>query len=110
MYSYNQRNSKVADASKHKDNVTKAAMLYIEVDSMTLDRLSRAFKVSGNTINTWLCEAIANNYVPNTTLCKKLINKHLTEYENKHNIKSSCLRQMYEAAIASRNANLPVSV
>lgn len=110
MYRYKQNPAQITDASKHKDNVTQAVMIYITLERVTIDDLAKTFQVSGNTINKWFCEAVANNYLPNTTMCKQLINKHIAEYERKHNIKNSCLRQMYKYAIVAGNTNIVVNV
>lgn len=108
MYTRQRLYTKTVDASEHQTNITNAAMWYIQSDTTTVDRLAKTFQVTGNTINTWLCEAVAKSYIPSLTMCKQLITKHILEYETKHNLKNSSLRQMYKSALEARNINISV--
>ena len=108
MHTRQQPFTQTGDTLKHQTNVTNAALLYINSDTLTIIGLAKAFNVTGNTINNWLCEAVAKNYIPNSAMCKQLICKHISEYETKHNIKNSSLRQMYEFALKERNALISV--
>ncbi len=110
MHTCQQLQAQAVDTSEHQTKVTTAALRYIQSDVMTIVSLARAFNVTCNTINNWLCEAVAKNYIPSLTMCKQLICKHVLEYEIKHNIKNSSLRQMYETALEERNAKLAIDV
>ena len=110
MYTHQQLHTQAVDASEHQANVTTVALQYIQSDAVTIVGLAKAFNVTCNTINNWLCEAVAKNYVPSLTMCKQLICKHVLEYEINYNIKNSSLRQMYETALEERNAELAIDV
>ncbi|MBQ8042747.1 MAG: hypothetical protein IJ272_01180 [Clostridia bacterium] len=100
------RQNALYQASKvleHRTAVLNAALWYLQFNWMTTDGLARSLNVSGNTINKWLCEAVANRYIINDEICIQIMRKHVREYEHKHQIKNSSLRQMYKNAFEARS-------
>ena len=88
---------------EHRAMVIQAAQSYIDFGWMTISKLANSFKVSENTITEWLCEAISNRYVANDYICAQIMKKHIAEYEQKHNIANSSLREKYKQALTTRS-------
>jgi len=93
---------------QHQRYVTSAAYTYHNIDWMSLGRLAKEFGVSQNTIADWLCEAVEKRLVPADDVCRKIMLKHIREYERTHRISGSCLIGKYNAAFRAR-ANVPVT-
>ena len=108
MLSHQQMLSQIASNSAHQTNVTNAVMWYVQFDCMSIERIAKEFLVSENTITNWFCEAIEKNYIRNMHLCKQLIRKHIFEYEAKHHLKNSSLRQLYKTALETSNIDISV--
>lgn len=87
----------------HIRNVVSAAYTYHRIPWMTISGLANSFKVSKNTINGWLIEAVENGYVSEISICKSISRKHIEEYERTIGIAESCLRGHYEHAFSNRS-------
>ena len=91
--------------TEHKRNVISAAYTYHNIHWMTITSLAESFKVSGNQITEWLCEAVSKGYVADDSICESIQRKHIKEYESYLNIANSSLRTKYQEAFACRNAS-----
>ena len=85
-----------------KKAIEAAARQYIDFSHITLARLANSFPVSENTISNWLLEAVSQRYIPDDTLCLRIMQKHIREYEYIHNMRYSSLRQLYKSAFEKR--------
>lgn len=90
----------------HQRNITSAAYSYLNLHWITINSLSRSFKVTENTIAAWICEAIERKFVIKDTECMHIMEKHISEYETMHQLNNSSLRDMYHAALKKRSMNL----
>lgn len=88
--------------AEHQRNVVSAAYTYHNIHWMTITALAEAFNVTGNQIAEWLCEAISKRYVPDDSVCERIRNKHIEEYEATLRISNSSLRQKYSVAFDAR--------
>lgn len=86
----------------HVSNIVSAAYTYARIPWMSITDLATSFKVSQNTINMWLLEAVEKGYVSDINECKIIRNKHVTEYEKKLDIRNSSLRTAYDDALSKR--------
>lgn len=87
----------------HIRNVVSAAYTYYRIPWMTISGLANSFKVSKNTINKWLVEAVENGYVTEISICRSISKKHIEEYERSIGISESCLRDHYNFAFSNRS-------
>ena len=95
--------------AQHQRNVVSAAYTYHNIHWMTIIGLAESFKVSGNQITEWLCEAVSKRYVSDDAICESIKRKHIQEYESSLHITNSSLRAKYQEAFACRKAT-PVKV
>lgn len=86
----------------HVRNVVSTAYTYARIPWMSISGLATSFKVSQNTINAWLIEAVEKGYVSDITVCRIIRNKHITEYETTLDIHNSSLRTAYDNAFSNR--------
>ena len=87
---------------EHERNLVNVAYTYYNIPWMTIKGLALSFKVSENTITDWLCEAIEKRYVESAMMCSRIKDKHISEYETKHGIHNSELRDKYNDVMLKR--------
>ena len=88
---------------EHRAIVIQAAQSYHNLSWITITSLANSFNVSENIITEWLCEAISNRYIVSDLICSRIMEKHVAEYEQKHNIPNSSLRVKYQEAFTMRS-------
>lgn len=95
-----------AISNKEKLEIISAVISYHNLHSTNVSDIASLFGKTENEITKWFCKAIANSYVADDNICKKVANKHITEYENRHNISNSSLRIMYNEAFKIREFHM----
>ena len=94
--------------TKSTTNLIDDIINYCSHNLISIDYLMVKYNRSENEITKLFLGLISSGFI-NDDFCKKLITKHVNEYESRHNIKNSALRKMYKEAIETRNKSFSSS-
>ena len=90
-------------SQRKRQEIIWAVRKYCYFDAVKVSDIAYDFNKSENEISNWFLNAIAKSYISSNDMCIKLEEKHIAEYEKKHHISNSSLRQMYNEAFRKRN-------